>query len=136
MIEKLLKEFADYRWQEKQEDEYILELRTRAEGVGAIKYGDDTSRGSGDGDKMAAATIRLTEAKAKIAKKRVPRFELQADSCDWFYEHLTPEEARVMVMYAVDGLSYREISEKTGKSVGWVFNTVAAGMKKLSQNTL
>ena len=132
MIEKLIKEFADYRWKEQKENEYLLKLRTEAEGVGSIKYGDDTSRGTGDGDRMANAAIRLTEAKTAIAKKRVPRFEMEYETIDWYYEKLNPEEARVMVLYSVDGLSYREIADKTGKSVGWVFNTVAAGKKKLS----
>lgn len=124
MIEKIIDEFADYKRKEREEDDYLLKLRTDAEGVGSIRYGDDTSHGTTRGDHLENATIKLTEAQKLIAKKRVPRFEMAAEVVDWFYERLKPEAARVMTMYAVECMSFREISDRTGRSIGWVSDTV------------
>lgn len=124
MIEKIIDEFADYKRREREEDDYLLKLRTDAEGVGSIRYGDDTSHGTTRGDHLENATIKLTEAQKLIAKKRVPRFEMAAEVVDWFYEKLKPEAARVMTMHVVEGMSFREISDRTGRSIGWVSETV------------
>jgi len=124
MIEKIIDEQSKYHALERSEDDYILRLQTKAEGVGSIQYGDDTSHGTGGGDKMERATIELAEAKSKVAKRRRPRFTKTADVCCYLYRHLEAEPARVMVMFIVDGLTYREIADKTGRSVGWVSETV------------
>lgn len=131
MIEKIIDEFAEYKRREKEEDDYILKLRTDAEGVGSIKYGDDTSHGTTRGDHLENATIKLAEAQRIIAKKRVPRFEMAAETVDWFYARLKPEQARVMTLYVVEGMSFREIADRTGRSIGWVSETV-----KKSKNLL
>lgn len=124
MIEKIIDEFADYKRKEREENDYLLKLRTDAEGVGSIRYGDDTSHGTTRGDHLENATIKLTEAQKLIAKKRVPRFEMAAEVVDWFYEKLKPEAARVMTMHVVEGMSFREIADRTGRSIGWVAETV------------
>ena len=124
MIDQLIKEFEGYRKAERDEDLYLLKLRTKAEGVGSIQYGDDTSHGTVTGDKMERAAIQLAEAEKVIDKKRTPRFEVAAETLDWFHDHLEPEPARIMEFYAIDGMSYREISYKTGKSVGWISKVV------------
>lgn len=124
MIDKIIDKFAEYNRREKEEDDYLLKLRTDAEGVGSIKYGDDTSHGTTRGDHLENATIKLTEAQKLIAKKRVPRFKMAAETEDWFHANLTPEQARVMTLYVVDGMSYREIADKTGKSIGWLSQVV------------
>lgn len=131
MIEKIIDEFTEYKRREKEEDDYLLKLRTDAEGVGSIKYGDDTSHGTTRGDHLENATIKLTEAQKLIAKKRVPRFEMAAETVDWFYASLKPEPARVMTLYVVEGMSFREIADRTGRSIGWVSETV-----KKSKNLL
>lgn len=131
MIEKIIDEFTEYKRREKEEDDYLLKLRTDAEGVGSIKYGDDTSHGTTRGDHLENATIKLTEAQKLIAKKRVPRFEMAAETVDWFYARLKPEQARVMTLYVVEGMSFREIADRTGRSIGWVSETV-----KKSKNLL
>lgn len=124
MINNIINEQGKYRAYERAEDEYLLLLRTRAEGVGAIQYGDDASHGSGAGDKMEKATIKLSDARTEIAKKRRPRFRKTASLCDVIYDTLEPEAARIMVLFIVDGLTYREIADKTGWSTGWVSETV------------
>lgn len=131
MIDKIIDEFTEYKRREREEDDYLLKLRTDAEGVGSIKYGDDTSHGTTRGDHLENATIKLTEAQKLIAKKRVPRFEMAAETVDWFYARLKPEQARVMTMYVVEGMSFREIADRTGRSIGWVAETV-----KKSKNLL
>lgn len=131
MIEKIIDEFAEYKRREREEDDYLLKMRTDAEGVGSIKYGDDTSHGTTRGDHLENATIKLTEAQKLIAKKRVPRFEMAAETVDWFYARLKPEQARVMTLYVVEGMSFREIADRTGRSIGWVAETV-----KKSKNLL
>ena len=124
MINEIINEQGRYRAYERAEDEYLLLLRTRAEGVGSIQYGDDASHGSGGGDKMERATIKLSDVRTEIAKKRRPRFKKTADLCDAIYEALEAEAARIMVLFIVDGLTYREIADKTGWSIGWVSETV------------
>ena len=124
MISQVINEQGRYRAYERAENEYLLRLQTKAEGVGSIQYGDDTSHGSGGGDRMERATIELAEARTEIAKKRQPRFNKTANVCDCIYDCLDAEPARVMVMFIVDGLTYREIADKIGRSVGWVSETV------------
>ena len=131
MIDKIIDEFADYKRKEREENDYLLKLRTDAEGVGSIRYGDDTSHGTTRGDHLENATIKLTEAQKLIAKKRVPRFEMAAETADWFYDSLTPEQARVMTLYVIESMSFREIADRIGRSVGWVSETV-----KKSKNLL
>lgn len=131
MIEQIIDEFAEYNRKAREEDDYLLKLQTEAEGVGSIKYGDDTSHGTQAGDHLENATIRLAEAKKRIAKKRAPRFEAAAEVEGWLYDRLKPEPAKIMTMYVVDNLTYREIAHRTGKSIGWVVNEVKKSGKNL-----
>lgn len=131
MINKLITQFEQYKKDKHDEDLYIERLQTKAEGVGAIPYGEDTSHGSATGDRMENATITLAEAREKINARRVGRFTLEVETCGWIYEKLKPQAARVMVMYAIDGFTYREIAEKTGRSVGWVSTTINEAKKLL-----
>ena len=124
MINEIINKLIEAREQQKREDDLLLQLQTNAEGVGSIKYGDDTSHGTDTGDRLEIATIKLAEARERIAKKRVGRFDLEAEVCDWLYDYLAPSHARVMVLYVVDGLSYRDISARTGYSIGWISNAV------------
>lgn len=130
MVEKQKKLLTEYRQQEREENLRLLMLRTEAEGVGSIKYGDDTSHGTRRADKMELATIKLSEERKKIADKRRPRFDMIAETYGWFFERLEPREALVMVFYS-NGMTYRDIADRCGRSVGWVSETIKRSKKAL-----
>lgn len=128
MIEELFLMLDGYNREEKDENLYLEELRTKAEGVGAIKYGDELKRATGaDADD---AKINLIEKEKAIAKKRRERFRKSAEASALFYDELDDYTAYIVMLCSL-GYTYREISIKTGMSIGWVGSTVAAAKKKL-----
>lgn len=132
MIDKTINLFLDYNAQFREEDLLIERLRTHAEGLSARAYEDDVPRGS-SGENADNAKIRLVDVKSRIDKKRRIRFEVTADTCDWLYDRLKPQQARVMEMYVVDGMTYRDIADRIGKSASWVSNIVNESKKILKR---
>lgn len=131
MINELVRIFKKYNQDEREEILLLERLMVRAEWVGSITYGDDTSHGTPAGDQLEKTTIALAEARDKISKRRLERFRLRADTADWFFEKLDAQEAWVMMLYCIDGLSVRQVSENTGRSVGWVNEVIHKAKKKL-----
>jgi hypothetical protein len=130
MIDELIKQHAEQNAAEKEEELLIERLETRAEGVGAIQYGDDTSHGGGDGDRMAVRTIRLAEVRDKIAPRKVERTALRADTISFFFERADSLTAYIMMLYVVDGMTFRQIADKIGRSHEYVRRTVIS-IKKI-----
>lgn len=130
MIDELIKQHAEQNAAEKEEELLIERLETQAEGVGAIQYGDDTSHGRGDGDKMAVNTIRLAEVRDKIAPRKVERTALRADTISFFFERADSLTAYIMMLYVVDGMTFRQIADKIGRSHEYVRRTVIS-IKKI-----
>lgn len=132
MINELVRIFRKYNQDERDEALLLERLKVRAEGVGSITYGDDTSHGTATGDQLEKTTIALAEAREKISKRRRERFQMRADTADWFFEKLTPQEAWIMKLYCIDSLSVRQVSENTGRSIGWVNEVIHKAKRKLS----
>lgn len=130
MIDELIKQHAEQNAAEKEEELLIERLETQAEGVGAIQYGDDTSHGGGDGDRMAVNTIRLAEVRDKIAPRKVERTALRADTISFFFERADSLTAYIMMLYVVDGMTFRQIADKIGRSHEYVRRTVIS-IKKI-----
>lgn len=130
MIDELIKQHAEQNAAEKEEELLIERLETQAEGVGAIQYGDDTSHGGGDGDRMAVRTIRLAEVRDKIAPRKVERTALRADTISFFFERSDSLTAYIMMLYVVDGMTFRQIADKIGRSHEYVRRTVIS-IKKI-----
>ncbi len=130
MIDELIKQHAEQNAAEKEEELLIERLETQAEGVGAIQYGDDTSHGGGDGDRMAVRTIRLAEVRDKIAPRKVERTALRADTISFFFERADSLTAYIMMLYVVDGMTFRQIADKIGRSHEYVRRTVIS-IKKI-----
>lgn len=130
MIDELIKQHAEQNAAEKEEELLIERLETQAEGVGAIPYGDDTSHGGGDGDRMAVHTIRLAEVRDKIAPRKVERTALRADTISFFFERADSLTAYIMMLYVVDGMTFRQIADKIGRSHEYVRRTVIS-IKKI-----
>lgn len=130
MIDELIKQHAEQNAAEKEEELLIERLETQAEGVGAIQYGDDTSHGGGDGDRMAVRTIRLAEVRDKIAPRKVERTALRADTISFFFERADSLTAYIMMLYVVDGMTFRQIADKIGRSHEYIRRTVIS-IKKI-----
>lgn len=130
MIDELIKQHAEQNAAEKEEELLIERLETQAEGVGAIQYRDDTSHGGGDGDRMAVNTIRLAEVRDKIAPRKVERTALRADTISFFFERADSLTAYIMMLYVVDGMTFRQIADKIGRSHEYVRRTVIS-IKKI-----
>ena len=133
MIDSTINLMSDYNARYREEDLLLEKLRTHAEGLSSRNYEDDTSRGGSSGENADNAKIRLIDTQTKIAKKRWPRFELTADVCDYLYDRLKPQQARVMEMYVVDCMTYRDIADRIGKSAAWVSNIVNDSKKILKR---
>lgn len=131
MISELIRIFKKYNQDERDETLLLERLMVRAEGVGAITYGDDTSHGTTNGDQLEKRTISLAEAREKITKRRRERFQMRADTADWLFENLSAQEAWIMKLYCIESLSTRQISENTGMSVGWVNEVINKSKRKL-----
>lgn len=129
-MDKLIRQLAAQNAAEKEEDLLIERLETEAQGVGSIPYGDDTSHGSTNGDKMANGVIKLAEAREKIAPRKVERTALRADTISFFFERADSLTAYIMMLYVVDGMTFRQIADKIGRSHEYVRRTVIS-IKKI-----
>lgn len=123
-IELLIDQLERHKIAEFEEELLLERLRTHAEGVGSIRYGDDVSHGTATGDRLERGAIKLTEAKEKLTGRRIERADLRSESADFFFERLEALPAYIMFLYCIDGMTCREIAEKIGRSHGFVNKVV------------
>lgn len=124
MIDNLIRQLAEHNAAEKEEDLLIERLETAAQGVRSIQYGQDTSHGSGNKDKMADGAIKVAAMRDKLAPRKVARTALRADTMSFFFERLDSVSAYIMTLYVIDGLSTRQIADKIGRSHSHVHRVV------------
>lgn len=132
-IDKLLSDLIIYAEKEVAENEAIERLRVKAEGIGAIKYDKDKVATTPAHDRLEQDVIKLHEAQERVAKIRRKRLEDRAVATTLFTKNLDKDEALIMIMFYVMGMSVPAIEKQTGYKRQWVYNKRNSGLDKLKR---
>lgn len=130
-IEKLLSDLIIYAEREAAEDEKIARLKAKAEAVGAIRYDKDKVKTTPTHDRMEQDAIKLVEEKERISKKRRKRFENRIMATAMCSKNLEPNEAYIMILFYVLGMSVDEIEWRTGYKKTRIYELRNMGLDKL-----
>lgn len=118
---------------EEKEEECLMYYRAKAENVKAVQYGNDTSRGTVNGDRLQNDVIKIEAYTKKFAPERRERFMLRAEASLEFAGFLETDEAELMRMRHTNQMTVRQIADKVGMSVGWVSQRISAAEEKLKK---
>lgn len=115
-----LSDLKQYRRRRQQVDtlqERIARLRAALEGTTARPtYEAIEGGGSGQTDKMAAQVARLLQLEEEL-RARVIDLETALQEVEAWLDRLPPDEARVMSLRYVEGLTWSQVEREAGYSV-------------------
>lgn len=132
-FDMLLFKLYRYATMEEVEREKIERLTVKAEGVGAIRYDKEKTQTQPALDRNEAATIALLEAKEKAAQRRRKRLKDREKASRIFWKHLSNHQAFIMELFYVHGMNQKQISDFTGLSSSWIYETKNEAEKKLKK---
>lgn len=115
-----LQNLKQYRWRRQQVDtlqERIARLRAALEGTTARATYESLGGGaSGQTDKMAAQVAKLLELEAEL-QARVIDLETALQEVEAWLDRLPPDEARVLSLRYIEGLTWSQVERVAGYGV-------------------
>lgn len=118
-ITKALIELNKIGNKERAEDRETERLKTAAEGLGGQGYGGEPH--GGNADRMADATAKLIEHRAKVKAARRERFKRKTDALKTVWSSLDGGAAFVALSVAYEGKNFKDISDAAGMSERWAY---------------
>ncbi len=135
-INALLNQLTRMAIIESNEDALIEKLEVKAEGVDAIRYDKDKLQGGHVLDRNEKAAIELIRAKDEIYKRRRKRLRIRVPASALFHNHLNDEQAFIMDLIYVQGMSIKEVCAATGLSASWVYDIRRACVDNLKSKVI
>lgn len=104
---------------ERAEERETERLKTAAEGLGGQGFGGETH--GGNADRMADATAKLIEHRAKVKAARRERFKRKTDALKTVWSNLDGGAAFVALCIAYEGKTFKETADAAGMSERWAY---------------